>query len=462
MVHDPNSRTSVLARLLFSNACALFLEDFLFLQFDSAKTQFLMSELGVTAPRLLFYRGAAIEAHYDFQLSPHFLLSVLEFHSHTTPQTSVTDWEMLHRTLGVWDVSLVYPIGRENVAVKIHNALSVKFGSLELVPYEGKVVEGGRPGQFYLYRGEDLALVEVAPTIRDVAANWRPVFRRFQGTDLKGTMVFAIVAMGYTPEIMEILEAVATKFRRYSVGLIEPDLHEVANASVGRTLAELPAIAVFNLTEHIYAPVPPDLVCLKGMTCADVLSKIERWLAFPRFMRLSEPRPPAQDGPCVTLVGETHDAFVRDPATVVVLYLGPWNSKSRRCLDVFELAAKRATPRGVKFGVINVTVNLASYPMFTAIPKIEVFPAGDKNNSKPFFGRWDADSILRFVSSCAGAPVAEDISSETRRDRMFEILNIWKQLDYLQDTDLVAAERRLDELDRSINAKWFETIVDSL
>jgi hypothetical protein len=197
--------------------------------------------------------------------------------------------------------------------------------------------------------------------------------------------------------------------------------------SVGGTLGELPSIAIFNVAERVYLPLPPELASLKGKAKAEVLPRIEQLLWVPKFVRVSEPVPVDQNRPYVKLVGTTDGTFVAQQVTVLVLYVPLVSAKTEQYLSAFTLAAERATGKNVQFGVINATANAASHASLSSVPWIIVFLSNDKAHSRPVFGRPDPDAIHRFASKYAIGPVAELVATETKRDHMFEVLNIWKQ-----------------------------------
>jgi hypothetical protein len=141
----------------------------------------------------------------------------------------------LHRNLGASYLSLVHPSHQDSMAVWIHRQAAGSFGSLDLVPFEAAATESDwlKPGQFYLFRLDEVALVEVAPKFDNVALHVRPPFWRFVPEEVGGGLIFGIAAARYTPAIVGILELVAERFPKYLVGLITPGLYDRVNVSVG-------------------------------------------------------------------------------------------------------------------------------------------------------------------------------------------------------------------------------------
>jgi hypothetical protein len=456
-VHDPKSAASTTARSILYRVIPLFSDDLLFVELDSHAGKNLTDALNITAPHLVFYINGSFWAHYNFPSSETFLLHLLDFQGTFFSHHPAISRATLARNLGASYLSLVYPSNEDSMAVWIHRQAAGIFGSLDLVPFENSEAEkfGLKPGQFYLFRMEDTALLPVEPNLDDVVRHTRPAFRRFTLGELGQGFVFAIVAQRYTQEIVGILEAAASKFQGYAVGLISPPLYDIANMSVGGTIREIPAIVIFNAAMRVYLPIAPETAAVQGRSPAEVIGGVEALLGdTSAFVSVSERIPADQNRPYVKLVGETYAKFVEDKDVVaVVLYVAQGGKKVRQYIEAFAIAASRVNSAKVRFGAINVTANFAAFPPMSRLPRIQIFPIGDKARPRPFFGRVDPDAILRYVGKITGETVAEKVAKETNRDRAVEILNIWKQNRTLRSLELSVAQERLEELQSFMHMK---------
>jgi hypothetical protein len=192
--------------------------------------------------------------------------------------------------------------------------------------------------------------------------------------------------------------------------------------------------------------IPDEFNRLLRKEDSGIMDKIGPFLVSPPAEILASEEPSETDK--LKLVGKTHDAFVNNPGyDAVVLYTSSNETDTIRAIRLFRAAALNfAGDDTIRFGVINVTINSATFPMMPLLPHIEIWPVVNKSDHRTFYGRHYRDGLERFIQKYGSPKRKMAVPPTPRNEEMFEALKIFSVIDALTGEGHRKANERLLEL----------------
>ena len=450
-VPDQGSRLSVTTRKNLMNAIPIFSNQLVFVEISEQDARPLFENAPTVSTRLLGYVNGTLYWHCKPPFSEMALLRLLNLLA-VGPSAPVTSRQELYEALGQSYFSLVYPASDAVLASNVQRFASISAGFIDLIPFAKQHASeiGIKEDSFYLFRLEDLALVEVQKNETDVLQNLRGLFVSLSEWDVTKTpgLVFAVTVNQLTINITSVLEAVATKHPSVKVGFATRALVDIVNISVAGTVKSTPGIAFFNPVERTYYPVPKELnqVLKTGEGIEKVLEFLEH---VEEPIALSEPVPTEQPNCYTKLVGTTFSDFVNQSGVdAIVLFLAGGSKMVQQILREFDSVAKLFRDKGianVKFGIINVTVNSGQFPYMPLMPHFEIYPAANKSDHRTcFLGGYD--NIIRCAKRYATTKFTIDVPDAPNNDLFSELVQIYAAMDGMCDSDRSKARERLEEI----------------
>ena len=447
----PDSGLSQTFRANLMKVIPLFSNEIVFVEMSEEDAAPLLGT-EASAPRVILYVNGTVWTHFSPPFSEMAILSMLNVIAFG-PSSPVSTRKELYQALGYSYYSLLYPASDAILASNIQRFASVHAGFIDLVPFSRHHAAemGLKPDSFYLFRLEDVSLVEVEKNETSVIQNLEPVFLSLKPSDLtrQNGLVFGISVSQLTLEISSVLESVALKYPNMTVGFINKPLIGTVNVSVGGTLEETPSIALFDPGKRAYYPIPHELnVLLKSGNCQEKILEFLDHL--PEPIELSEDIPTSQDKFYSVLVGKTFNDFVDDGAfDSVVMFVTQDAKVIRRNMRIFNAVAKlfkSANIVNVRFGVINITTNSGHFPFMRAMPHIEIYPAKNKSNHRGFYSHLSRDNIIRFTKKYADNPVTIEVPDPLSSDLLTELVTLYAEAQYMPRGEVVKARERVEEI----------------
>lgn len=457
-IHDKNSPVSQAAHQKLVDSISLFSDELIFVEIPIENATELVQPLGVSAPHLFLYTNSTLWLHCRFPFSETAYLYLMNLFA-DGQRTPVCDIQELYGSLGTSYYSLVYP-GNKNIdAANLHRFASSKIGFVDMIPYSTKSAAklGLENGKFYLFRIEDFNLVQINETIEGIIEKTTPVFKRFSANDflVQDKLIFGVVIDRLTNLVADILENVGKNYENLTIGFIDKSLHDFINISLGGIINSTPTIILYNCTSHKYYDIPNEIIEMLKQNDVNVISKIMQYLSnLPEPVSPSEPIPTTNPYNFTKLVGLTHDKFMNDPEyDTVILYVSqesPVSARFIRLVNETSTLLKDKNITNIKFGIINTTLNSASFPDLPVLPYIVLFPATNKTDRRIYFGQSEKNDFLRYLKRHTSVPIDMDLPCSTI-DYQRELIQIYLIVNSLRGDDITQAIARLYEISKELN-----------
>ena len=457
LLHDTSNPQSYKAREALADSINLFKDYLIFAQINANEGESIVNLLNATAPHILFYLNGSLWTHCNFPASETALLFMLNLFAEGERSPLTSELQFL-KALGTSYYSLLYPQGERNESTHAHRFATALAGFIDLIPYTMKFAEsfGLNASQMYLFRLEDVSLIPVSDNITEILAATRPDFKRINPEDFSSDLglVLGAVVNKVTPKTVSFLESVSeVKKDNITVGFIDRPLHSIANITNGGSIKQIPSVVLFSNSKREYYPIPEEInnnfYDGKSLEAAEKLKQYLKNL--PKPVQPSEEIPQSQTGNIFKVVGKTHDSFVSDPEKdTLMIYVSVNNLQTQKFFRVFQEIANEylSSPQKdkIQFGVINATLNSATFPSMAVLPHIELYPSRNKTDHRTFYGQALRDDYVRFINEFGSTDYSVEAPEATKNDLSLEIVQIYACLRSIDAEAKRKANERLIEI----------------
>ena len=457
LLHDPSNSQSYKAREALADSINLFRDYLIFAQINSNEGESIINLLNISAPHILFYLNGSLWTHCNFPASETALLFMLNLFAEGERNPITTETQFL-KSLGTSYFSLLYPQEERNESSHAHRFATALAGFIDLIPFTKKFADsfGLNYSQMYLFRLEDVSLIPVSDNVTEILAATHPDFKRINPEDFSSDLglVLGAVVNKVTPNTVNFLESVSeVKNDNITIGFIDRPLHQIANITNGGSIQRIPSIVLFSNIKREYYSIPDEINqnFYEGKTL-EAAEKIKKYLNnLPKPLEPSEEIPTSQTGDIIKIVGKTHDSFALDPSKdSLIMYVSVNNIQTQKFYRVFQEVANEylSSPENdkIQFGVINATLNSATFPSMAVLPHIEIYPSRNKTDHMTFYGQSTRDEYVRFINENGSFDYSVKAPEATKNDLSLEIVQIYACIRTIDDEARRKANNRLMEI----------------
>lgn len=310
--------------------------------------------------------------------------------------------------------------------------------------------------KFALYRSQDLTLVPVQNSFESIINGSIPTYKVFNKNDFneENLEYLVLITDQFKNEYHDIFYKLTKEYPEYKIGAVTSEGYPAIQVIISKSISYIPDLFLINPSEGYYYP-NNNLFQNKSLKSKSFASKIKCYINDIRAKKInpiyfSEELPQENNNTYVhKVVGLNYQEFIQDDNNDVVILYSP-SFGPKEVFDMFNEVALSLKGEKIKFGIYDNIRNASpmKLPEFVQIPHIEIFPKGDKNNSKPMLSLMNKNGLYRFLKEYSKVNIS--VQNITQREA-------FKELETLR-----AVYEKLSEKTQKLITKYIETNLSNI